>query len=271
MQALSNNLQVNFSYNQFAKTFQNILDRHAPLKKKVIRGNQKPFKNRQLRRAIMRRSRLHNVFNQTRLQEDRKKYRQQRNYCVKLRNEARKQYFSNLDPTHAEKSGFWDALGPVFSNKTEKKNKRIILVEQNEIISDDRKVEEIFNRHFKEITKSLNIAQYIPDCDEYKQIEDPVLRAIHKYKQHPSIVRIRDQLANSTKGFKFNHISRWIVKDKLRAAKNKKFDPHIPMNLLKCTDACVIPLTDLINNLVKDCSWPVQLGSANITLAHKNL
>ena len=40
MRALSNSPQVNFNYDQFAKSFQNILDRHAPLKKKVIRGNQ---------------------------------------------------------------------------------------------------------------------------------------------------------------------------------------------------------------------------------------
>ena len=61
----------------------------------------------------------------------------------------------------------------------------------------------------------------------------------------------------------------WIVKDILRTAKNKKSDHHSPMNLLKCTDACVIPLTDLINNTVSDCLWPVQLGFASITLAHK--
>ena len=41
------------------------------------------------------------------------------------------------------------------------------------------------------------------------------------------------------------------------------------MNLLKCTDTCVIPLTVLINNRANDCSWPVQLGSASITPAHK--
>ena len=41
------------------------------------------------------------------------------------------------------------------------------------------------------------------------------------------------------------------------------------MNLLKCTDACVIPLTDLVNNIINDCSWPVQLGSATITPAYK--
>ena len=77
---------------------------------------------------------------------EREKYRQQRNYWVKFRNEARKQYFSNLDPTYAGKSGFWDAVGPVFSNKTTKKSKRIILVEQNEIISDDSKVTYILRK-----------------------------------------------------------------------------------------------------------------------------
>ena len=46
-------------------------------------------------------------------------------------------------------------------------------------------------------------------------------------------------------------------------------DPLIPINLLKCTDACVIPLTDLINNIVNDGSWFVQLGSTSITPAHK--
>ena len=97
----------------------------------------------------MRRSRLRNVFNRTRLQEDWEKYRQQRNYCVKLRNEARKQYFNNLDPTYAGKNGFWDALGLFFSNKTKEKGKNIILIEQNEIIFDSSKVAEIFNRHFK--------------------------------------------------------------------------------------------------------------------------
>ena len=42
------------------------------------------------------------------------------------------------------------------------------------------------------------------------------------------------------------------------------------MNLLRCTNACVIPLTDFINNVVNDCLWPVQRGSASITPAHKN-
>ena len=41
------------------------------------------------------------------------------------------------------------------------------------------------------------------------------------------------------------------------------------MNLLKCTDGCVMPLTDLINSTVNDCSCPVQLGSASINLTPK--
>ena len=46
----------------------------------------------------------------------------------------------------------------------------------------------------------------------------------------------------------------------------------MPMMILRqCTDSCVTPLTDLINNIVNDQNWPVELGSANITPAHKKL
>ena len=34
-------------------------------------------------------------------------------------------------------------------------------------------------------------------------------------------------------------------------------------------DVFLITLIDQINNIVNDCHWPVELGSANITPAHK--
>ena len=51
--------------------------------------------------------------------------------------------------------------------------------------------------------------------------------------------------------------------------RNKKSDLQVPMMILKqCTDSCLTPLTDLINN---DQNWPVELGSVSITPAHKKL
>ena len=49
------------------------LDKHAPLKKKYIRGNHRPFMNKELPKATMHRSKLRNNFLRHRFNENRKK------------------------------------------------------------------------------------------------------------------------------------------------------------------------------------------------------
>ena len=44
------------TYFDFERIFLQILDTHAPLKKKIVRANQAPFVTKTLRKAIMRRS-----------------------------------------------------------------------------------------------------------------------------------------------------------------------------------------------------------------------
>ena len=44
-------------YNLFIETFKSVADHHAPLKNKFVRGNDAPFITKQLRKAIMNRSR----------------------------------------------------------------------------------------------------------------------------------------------------------------------------------------------------------------------
>ena len=98
------------------------------------------------------------------------------------------------------------------------------------------------------------------------------MRAIEKYKDHPSIVRISSFSGTNQKRFQFKHFYPWEVRTKILTARNKKSDLQVPMMILKqCTDSCITPLTDLINNIVNDQNWPVELGSANITPAHKTL
>ena len=47
-------------YENFEKTFVNVLDAHAPRKTKVLRGNQKTLVDKNLRQTIMKRSKLKN-------------------------------------------------------------------------------------------------------------------------------------------------------------------------------------------------------------------
>ena len=53
----------NPSYSQFEKAFFIVLDNHGPLKKKQLRFNHSLFMRKALRKAIMTRSRLKNIYN----------------------------------------------------------------------------------------------------------------------------------------------------------------------------------------------------------------
>ena len=76
--ALICNPQTSYDYGQFLQVFDNVLDKHDPLKKRLARGNQKPFMNKTLRKAIMHKSKLLNAFKRTKKLQDWEKYCKQR-------------------------------------------------------------------------------------------------------------------------------------------------------------------------------------------------
>ena len=83
-----------YNPSEFAvKDFQNVCLtslNSAPLKKKYVRASQVSFMNKELKMAIMVRSKLRNKFLKSRSEEDRKAYNKQRNMCVKLINKTKK-------------------------------------------------------------------------------------------------------------------------------------------------------------------------------------
>ena len=70
--------------------------KHAPKKKKGFRGNEKPHMNKNLRRAIMKRSKLKNKANKTKTPLDITNYKEQRSYVTKFNKTAKLEYFNNL-------------------------------------------------------------------------------------------------------------------------------------------------------------------------------
>ena len=67
------------------------LNKHAPCKKKHARGNQMPFFNKELLKAIMTRTKLQNIFQQNRSEENRIHYTKQRSFCVFLLRKPKKE------------------------------------------------------------------------------------------------------------------------------------------------------------------------------------
>ena len=80
--ALSRFSQVSFG--TFKSTVDNILQKHAPIKKRYVRANQASFINSKIHKEAMRRTRLRNKFIDSKVDADRIAYNKQRNYCVSL-------------------------------------------------------------------------------------------------------------------------------------------------------------------------------------------
>ena len=57
------------SYEEFEKLVVTVLDNHAPLETAIFRGNSKPHVDKNLKKAIMLRTRLKNIANRTKRDE----------------------------------------------------------------------------------------------------------------------------------------------------------------------------------------------------------
>ena len=78
-------------YGDFESIFMKTLEANAPTKTKIVRANNKPNVNKELRRAITRRSTLKHIANRSKREEDVRKYKDQRNLVVNVK--AKKQHF----------------------------------------------------------------------------------------------------------------------------------------------------------------------------------
>ena len=77
-------------FQRFCHISLDALNKHAPRKKKHAWGNQMPFFNKELLKAIMTLPKLRNIFLQNRSEEDRMRYTKQRNVCVSLLRKTKK-------------------------------------------------------------------------------------------------------------------------------------------------------------------------------------
>ena len=70
----------NFYFADFDLEFLSLLGKHASVKKRYIRANQKNFMDKELNQAIMVRSKLRNKFLKLKTEENRLAYAKQRHY-----------------------------------------------------------------------------------------------------------------------------------------------------------------------------------------------
>ena len=133
-----------------------------------------------MRKAIATRSRFKNKAEKTGSDDDFLRYKKQRNFVKNLNFKTQRKYLQNLNPQKLDMSKkFWKTFKPLFSDKSISAE-RLILVENNEILSDESKIAETFNTYFGNITKKLNIETW-PEPNELLIIDEDVIKSIIKY------------------------------------------------------------------------------------------
>ena len=98
MLGLMRNLQSmpTVSYANFETAFENALEANTPKKTKFVRGNNKPYMNKELRKAIMKRTNLKNIANKSKREADIRNYKDQRNHVVNLNMKIKREYIKSI-------------------------------------------------------------------------------------------------------------------------------------------------------------------------------
>ena len=176
----------------------------------------------------MLRSKLRNQFLKTKTQKSKLKYSKQRNLCVSITRKAKRSYYENLDLKDiTDSKKFWATVKPLFSSKI-KSTEYITLEENGKIISNDKELARIFNGFFVNIVPNLGINTNHSFLINTDNEDDPIEKAIAKYKNHPCIISIKKFMENSDSSFSFQH----IPKDKITKTKVVQSN-DIPTKLIK--------------------------------------
>ena len=133
------------NYETFEQLFMDTLEKHAPLKKKIVRANQAPYITKSMRKAIMRRSALENAFYIKGTAGCHKAYKKQKKYCSRLYKKERKKFYANFCcDSITDNKKFWNTVKPFLTNKGLSAT-NITLIDNNKIVSTDQEVAETLN------------------------------------------------------------------------------------------------------------------------------
>ena len=218
----------------FYKVCTEVLNQHALRKKKYVRGNNKPFMNKALSKAIMQRTKLTNKFLKDPSAANKFSYSKQRNWCVSLLRKEKKKYFANLNEKDiTDNKKCWQTSKPFLSEKT-KSREKITLIENENLVSDDAEANYL-NNLFSNIVKNLEIPRYEVEHDLHLNTNShPTLKAVFKYKNHPSIISIR-RFCHQISNFNFSCIDKNTVLKEIRGLSSTKAsqDIDLTVNILK--------------------------------------
>ena len=253
------------TYECFENTVKKSIDTVSSVKYRTLRPNEKPYVTKDMRKAIMKRTQLQNKKFRYGTEEYTNAFKKHSNYCNRLAKRERRDYYNNLDPKQiTDNKKFWKTVLPLFSDKGGIRDK-IMLLDNDEIISDSTVVAEIFNNYFQTsgsletlgITENRLLLNKVSETDSY------IDKCITKFQSHPSIISIRKHV-HVTEHFQFSPITAEDIGKEIKMLNPQKNGGSIPTKILiEMRHIVCQPLADIWNSEIiegKNFSKKLKLG-----------
>ena len=265
------NENPNQNYNVLSNRFLEVANVHAPLKTKIVRGNDAPFVDKQLRKAIYTRTRLKNKIHRNPSKENKMAYKKQRNFFVSLRRKCMKNYLKKLTEKGLTTiKSFWKFMKPFLTNKSFTVNNDVTLIHQNKIISDEKQLTKLFNSYYINIVEKSSYTKIFGTNFENTSVYS-VRDIVNSYKNHPSIIKIKqignESSVSDSERFSFKTVNESEIKDLLKNLDIKKASgiDTIPSKLVKLSaDFLTLLLTKAINTSIAQNVFPENAKTASV-------
>ena len=207
-------------------------------------------------------------------EENERKYKRQRNLYVSLRCKAIKQYFTNITSKRiVTNKEFWKTIRPFLTSKGYLENSDIMLINDDEMVTDDKTVAKTFNEHYiNTVERSSGLK---PEKMEFENSLNAIRYILHsiidRYKNHPSILKIKSGV--SSKSYFDSDSSRNIlvtsdeVEKMLKSLNLKKAagTDRLPIKLVKLTSEVLSkPLSKAMNNSITSSTFPDRAKVATV-------
>ena len=183
-----------------------------------------------------------------------------------------KKNYKNLNINNViDNQQFLKTMRPFFCDKSELR-KDITLIDGENIITSDIKIAETMNTFFSNAVQKLDIQGYHTNFSPNINL-DKITNVVNKFKDHPSIVNIKEKVQESEKfSFSFSYINESDIAsiiNQLNTSKPTTFN-NIPVKILVDTnDIGSHFISKLFNDAVLNREFPATLKMAEITPAHK--
>ena len=128
---------------------------------------------------------------------------------------------------------FWKTMKPSFSDKIVTRD-RIHLTENGEVAKTELETAETLNDFFGNVIKNLMIPKYSEYDPSIDRVENRTIRVILKYRNHPSILAIRER-KKAQINFCFKEVSIEEIQKEILNLNNKKASQNsdIPTKIIK--------------------------------------